>query len=1083
MPRLVQTNRRAAQAALLVMTEQEKPPRLRDASWRLKYTPDDGELVDIFYVPALRCGVSYDRATGYFSAEALAIAMNGIEGLIRNRGHMRLVVGCTLHQPEVDAIERGESLRSAVERQLASHPLEPPDSAAKDALELLSWMVAHEILEVKLAIPCDANRRPIVAQGIYHEKSGIITDATGDSLAFSGSINETPYGWKYNWETFHVFPSWTGASDHAASEVATFAKIWANQAKRIITLDVPDAVRSDLLRFLPENDRPARLQDALDPAPPAVSAGPTETELPPLDLRLRVWAFIREAAAMPKTGVTVGEATCAVSPWPHNVRAFERMYATEPPKLLIADEVGLGKTVQAGLLLRQMWLAGRAKRILVLTPAAVMRQWQVELREKLNLNWPIYDGGSLTWYPSPGTDGRASRAVPRTEWYREPAVIASSQLMRRRDRENELLEDAEPWDLIVLDEAHHARRRGAGSGTDEGPNELLRLMRRLRDRTKGLVLLTATPMQVHPIELWDLLDLMGIPQSWAASAFLRFFELVSSPSPSHEELNELAVMFRQTEKAYGPVTPQALARAGVTNKLRGERILKALRDVSSIPRRSLSGEDRAAAIRLMRLSTPVSQLVSRNTRELLRRYYKAGKITTRVADREVRDEFIAMSVAERAAYDAVEDYISSTYNNAAAKAKNAVGFVMTVYRRRLASSFRALRCTLEDRVQDLAGLRQPAAVSARTTEDVSDDDAQGDVMDAKDAAELERAALEAEEITALNGLLQQTAALPVDTKARLLLRVLSQLRADGYGQVMVFTQFTDTMDFLRGFLSAEDAGSVMCFSGRGGEVRSSAGQWQVIMRDEVKRRFRAGQAEILLCTEAAAEGLNFQFCGALVNYDMPWNPMRVEQRIGRIDRLGQRFERIRIVNLHYEHTVETDVYMALRERIDLFQSVVGRLQPILSQLPRTIASTVLRTPRANEEVRARVASDIVTQVDEIQSQPSGLDLDVIADADLDIGPRPEPPLDLDQLDRVIRRKDLLPAGITARPLGDREYAYLAPGLRQEVRVTTNPEYFEDHAESVELWSPGSPVFPAVQEEIDGDLGVSNLGQLLDSTRG
>src|SRR5882672_7229641 len=104
---------------------------------------------------------------------------------------------------------------------------------------------------------------------------------------------------------------------------------------------------------------------------------------------------------------------------------------------------------------------------------------------------------------------------------------------------------------------------------------------------------------------------------------------------------------------------------------------------------------------------------------------------------------------------------------------------------------------------------------------------------------------------------------------------------------------------------------IMCFSGRGGQVLDKDGSWRVISRDEVKRQFREGKADVLLCTDAAAEGLNFQFCGALVNYDMPWNPMRVEQRIGRIDRLGQEHKKIRIINLHYEGTIETDVYRAL----------------------------------------------------------------------------------------------------------------------------------------------------------------------------
>lgn len=126
------------------------------------------------------------------------------------------------------------------------------------------------------------------------------------------------------------------------------------------------------------------------------------------------------------------------------------------------------------------------------------------------------------------------------------------------------------------------------------------------------------------------------------------------------------------------------------------------------------------------------------------------------------------------------------------------------------------------------------------------------------------------------------------------------------------------MDFLRDRLT-RDGRRVLCFSGRAGERWSTDGRWVPMSREATKRSFREGEADLLLCTDAAAKGLNFQFCGALVNYDMPWNPMRVEQRIGRIDRLGQRFETVRVVNLHYANTVETDVYLALRRRISLFR--------------------------------------------------------------------------------------------------------------------------------------------------------------------
>ena len=250
-----------------------------------------------------------------------------------------------------------------------------------------------------------------------------------------------------------------------------------------------------------------------------------------VDRRSLVWAFIANAPRLPGGGALVGEATAAVTPWPHQVRAFEKLYGRWPSRLLIADEVGLGKTIQAGMLLRQAWLSGRAKRILVMAPKAVLGQWQIELREKFNLNWPIYDGRKLVRYPSPALRGRHEREVAPSEWHREPVVITSSHLMRRRDRARALLDEAEPWDLVVLDEAHHARRRGAGGQKEGGPNALLGLMRALEDRTRGLVLLTATPMQVHTVEVWDLLDLLGLPREWTAPAFLEILRRREPPEP------------------------------------------------------------------------------------------------------------------------------------------------------------------------------------------------------------------------------------------------------------------------------------------------------------------------------------------------------------------------------------------------------------------------------------------------------------------------------------------------------------------------------------------------------------------------
>ena len=128
-----------------------------------------------------------------------------------------------------------------------------------------------------------------------------------------------------------------------------------------------------------------------------------------------MWSFIRHAPSLPNGRECVGETTAAITPWPHQVKAFERLYHDWPPKLLIADEVGLGKTIQAGMMLRQACLAGRAKRILILAPEAVLVQWQIELREKFNLYWPIYDGHKMVRYASPALRGKHEREVSRDE--------------------------------------------------------------------------------------------------------------------------------------------------------------------------------------------------------------------------------------------------------------------------------------------------------------------------------------------------------------------------------------------------------------------------------------------------------------------------------------------------------------------------------------------------------------------------------------------------------------------------------------------------------------------------------------------
>jgi hypothetical protein len=198
---------------------------------------------------------------------------------------------------------------------------------------------------------------------------------------------------------------------------------------------------------------------------------------------------------------------------------------------MMCDEVGLGKTIEAGLVIRQLVLSGRVRRALILVPKSILVQWQEELYEKFVLNVPRYDGH--TFYDALGRPRPAPPGV--NPWDAHPIMLASSQLAKRRDRQDQLAE-AQEWDLVVADEAHHARRKDFLS-RQYRPNRLMELLNGaggrpgLKDKTRGLLLLTATPMQIDPIEVWDLLKVLGMGGLWGASDenFLRYFEELKQP--------------------------------------------------------------------------------------------------------------------------------------------------------------------------------------------------------------------------------------------------------------------------------------------------------------------------------------------------------------------------------------------------------------------------------------------------------------------------------------------------------------------------------------------------------------------------
>jgi len=1061
---------------------------LRDRDWDVGYSHEDGDLVAMFFVPALSRARLYLRATGYFSGDVLALAARGLDALIARGGRMQLLVGCTLSEQDVEDIKKGYDVREAVTRSSINRiPLTHESPQARRNIGYLAWMIAHGFLDVKIAVPLDEHGEMRAGLGLYHAKAGVIVDDAGDKLVFKGSINETPAGWLNNCESFDVSCSWRGEWDAAKvrKTEGEFAKLWSGKAKSAKVFDFPEALKEKLLEFLPIDDTFVKPPKAKDKKTTNEENGdaPADDAPPPMPIderRRLIWSFIKHAPKRPD-GAMVAVVTSAVKPWPHQLRAYKRMIDTWPLRLLIADEVGLGKTIEAGLIIRHTWIAELAKRVLIMAPKGLLKQWQSELYEKFNLLVPIYTGKSLCWPEYHHRTGPLERPVSRGEWTKEPIALVSSHLMRRRERQQELIE-AEDWDLFVLDEAHHARRSAPGTPQEGGPNRLLRLMHSIKHKAKSLLLLTATPMQVHPVEMWDLLSLLGMPDEWSPGVFTNYFEMLGG-NPGDEDLYRAAVLFQATERDFGAAPDTLVHRisdAMHLSKIDVNKVLAAAREPNTtIPIKRLSTKQRQALIALLRSCSPIYHRMSRHTRNLLRRYFKKGLLDSPIADRKVLDKAVVLSTAERELYDAVEDYISTTYQSASPDKKTAVGFVMTIYRRRLASSFYSLRKTLESRLARIKGFEPGRGDEDRLEEDLPQDDRALEVLANDEADELQAKALGVEEESSIQDLLKGIAKLGTDTKAREVRDQLQSAFADGYDSAIVFTQYTDTMDFLREFLADQLEVSVGCFSGRGGEIRDAAGRWTGRTKEQIKRMLKDGTVKVLVCTDAAGEGLNLQSCGVVVNYDLPWNPMKVEQRIGRIDRIGQLFPEVRVINLAYADTVEADVYFALSARIGLFNGVIGKLQPILAQLPKEFEAAALRRREDREKGRHEAVRNVEILVG--AAEASTFDIDELSDADLLPPAFSPPPYTPAQIGQLLLQSEMLPPGTVCKELEPRTFSLSLPGEPGLARVTADPDIFDDHFESHQLLLPDGPLFRVIVSVADGaaDSTVSHIRGLSD----
>lgn len=507
---------------------------------------------------------------------------------------------------------------------------------------------------------------------------------------------------------------------------------------------------------------------------------------------------------------------------PHQVGVVQRVLAARRPRFVLADEVGLGKTIEAGMIFSALRLAGLASRVLVVTPSHLTVQWLAELFHKFNQLFTLMD-----------SERHETSVKDRPEvspWVHFDKVVTSLELLSRSD--SHLAEAAHPdarWDLVIMDEAHHLKGEKAFAAA-----------KALAANSWGLLLLTATPMQLDPEQYRGLLTLIDPVNAPSEKAF----------AEQQARQEELSSAVRSLLDGKGPADDAAVAKLAA--RFPADERLSTLKD-------------REALLNHLAESYSLSNQLLRNRRAIV-----GGFSARRLHRHPVR-----LPATERAARDeALRVLAASTLR----------GAVLGNLVRRLESSpaafFNAVQGT-------------PALESLR----------EGKLPDR-------------------------------DAKFQAFSRVLKDIWArEPAAKVLVFTEARDTLEMLQAQLRRD-----------GLEALGYHGDLPLVERDRQVARFRDPEGpKVLICTEVGGEGRNFQFSHHLVHYDLPWSPSAVEQRIGRLDRIGQ----LHPVEIHVfdaEGTFASDVLGLLADSVGVFEDTVGGLDAVLEEVEPALTELLLVSP-------------------------------------------------------------------------------------------------------------------------------------------
>jgi superfamily II DNA or RNA helicase len=615
---------------------------------------------------------------------------------------------------------------------------------------------------------------------------------------------------------------------------------------------------------------------------------------------------------------------------PFQFKPLLRLLRADRPRLLIADDVGVGKTIEAGLILKELSTRQRLDRILVLCPKALTVKWRAEMR-RFDENFRVLTAQTLRYcLDETANEGQwpqeYARSIVHYELFRmEPYLVGTDR--RRHHRGLLELEPPAQFDLVIADEAHHVRTPGAGG---------YQLVDRLCQTAEAVLMLSATPVQVHRDNLFALLHLLR-PELFPDRDV---FADVLEPNPHLVTAARLLRGGPDENQDWIAVAAKAINDAGQTRW--GHAVLRSdpryLEVAERLTAGSLDDEDRVRSIRDLEELHSLAHVMNRTRRRDI------GKFTIR----EPRTVSVDFTPEQRRLYDAVlefrrevllQDYspqvvrlILDTLERQAESCINAIGYAAGQILETGGLSVADL--TDDPEVDDLWGehaggmhssqsLLAPARNLMAAADAMSDDDPKFDKLSEIVTATLEERA--------------------------------------GPGKVLVFSFFLNTIDYLRQRL--EGAGI------RTGVV---TGRVEDEEREELRDRFRLDRKDpnaidVLVSSEVGCEGLDYEFCDRLGNYDIPWNPMRIEQRIGRIDRFGQRSERVLIFNFITPDTVAERVFFRCFERLGVFRDTVGDLEEVLGEVAQGLNRIAFDPALSPEQAAAQarqIADNAIRLTDE-----------------------------------------------------------------------------------------------------------------------